>query len=85
MPPLNLSSIFYWKVTLKFTMPPLQERGWGVGRFAKQHCSNYYNIGQSVSVLETLSINEKMLVKYPKLKFFLAVIWILQSGRLLGV
>ena len=71
MPSLKLSSIFYWKVTLN--------------NFAQQLCLSYHNIVSiRQSILET-SINKKMLMKYLKLKFFLAVIWILQSGLLLVI
>ena len=49
-----------------------------------QHfCLGSHSVGQLV--LKTVSINKTMFMKYMRLKFFLVLIWILQSGFLLGV
>ena len=63
---LGCLSYNFAKVTTK--LGNLNWKGWP----QQQFCSSYLNIGQSV--LETLSINRKMLMKYLRLKFFLAVI-----------
>ena len=49
-----------------------------------QHfCLGSHSVGQLV--LKTVSIYKKMFMKYMRLKFSLVLIWILQSGFLLGV
>ena len=51
--------------------------GGRVGRYVQKLCLRCHNIGQFI--MEKLSINKKMLLKYMRLKSVLTVIWVLHS------